>query len=68
MKKIITARNLKNRGFDPYVEKVILNQTIREKDFSDVFLYRLEFSNCLIEFTSFLWTNVQSKNKSRCFL
>lgn len=43
MTKRITTSNLEKRQFDPYEEKIILNETIREKDFSEFFLKRLKF-------------------------
>jgi hypothetical protein len=47
MRKRITISNLEKRQFDRYAEKLILNETIREKDFSEFFLKRLKFSKII---------------------
>jgi uncharacterized protein YjbI with pentapeptide repeats len=68
MRKRITTTNLENRQFDPYAEKLILNETIRDKDFTEYSFRRLKFSNCIIESTGFGCSNSENLEFQNCFL
>ena len=53
MKEFYNLSEFKRGDFYLLSNKIILNQTIRQKDFSECSIHRVNFSNCIFDWDSF---------------
>jgi uncharacterized protein YjbI with pentapeptide repeats len=68
MKEIYNLSAFKRGDFYLLSNKIVLNQTICEKDFSECAIRQVNFSNCIFDRTSFLCTMCENFTFQNCQL
>ena len=68
MKEFFQLKNFRRGKFYKLSEKIIFNQTIRNKDFSEFSLSQIDFINCELDSTSFPCTKCKNLYFKNCVL
>ena len=68
MKEIYRLSEFQLGDFYFLSNKIVLNQIIRQKDFSECYIRQVNFSNCIFDWTSFPGTNCEDLTFERCIL
>jgi uncharacterized protein YjbI with pentapeptide repeats len=66
MKEIYKLSEFERGDFYPFSNKIILNETIRQKDFSEYSMRQVDFSNCIFDCTSFPSTKCEDLTFESC--
>jgi uncharacterized protein YjbI with pentapeptide repeats len=66
MKEIHNLSAFKRGDFYLSSNKIVLNQTICEKDFSECAIHQVNFSNCIFDRNSFLCTMCENLTFESC--
>ena len=68
MKEFCRLSEFERGDFYSLSNKIVLNQTIHKKDFSEFFIRQVNFSNCIFDWTSFPCTKCEDLTFERCIL
>ena len=68
MKEFCRLSEFERGDFYSLSNKIVLNQTINKKDFSECSIRQVKFSNCIFDWTSFPCTKCEDLTFERCIL
>ena len=68
MKEIYRLSEFERGDFYFLSNKIVLNQTIHQKDFSEFSIRQVNFSNCIFDWTSFPCTKCEDLTFEGCIL
>ena len=68
MKEIYRLSEFERGDFYSLSNKIVLNQIIHQKDFSECNIRQVDFSNCIFDGTCFPWTKCEDLTFERCIL
>jgi len=60
LKEIYNLSEFEQGDFYLLLNKIVLNETIRQRDFSECSVCQVNFSNCIFDLTSFLSTKCEN--------
>lgn len=66
MKEIYNLNEFKRGDFYSLSNKIVVNQTIHKKDFSECSIRHVNFSNCIFDWTNFPFTKCKDLTFESC--